>query len=59
LGERWPRIGGLLIIASAILYLTGQDPDPGIYILLGVIFLLGWFLRKEIRNAQDAYWETV
>ena len=62
---KWPWIGGFLSIVSAIAYILGelrsQDmPDPKIYIsllLLAVLFLLGWFLRKEIRNAQDVYWE--
>jgi hypothetical protein len=63
LSWKWPWIGGLISITLGIAYIiySWGDLDHFIYIsllLIGVLFLLGWFLRKEIIKAQDAYWEN-
>jgi hypothetical protein len=63
LSWKWPWIGGLICIASATAYIIDYwgKLDHFIYIsliLIGALFLLGWFLRKEIIKAQDVYWEN-
>jgi hypothetical protein len=63
LSWKWPWIGGLISITLGIAYIIGYwgKLDHFIYISLlaiGVLFLLNWFLRKEIIKAQDAYWEN-
>jgi len=62
LSWKWPWIGGLVSFTLGIAYIIGQwgELDHFIYIslfLIGVLFLLSWFLRKNITKAQDAYWE--
>ncbi len=61
LSWKWPWIGALLFIGAAIAYMImyQEDPDPfiyGILFLTGIIFLLVWLLRKQIRIAREAYW---
>jgi len=62
----WTRawIGGISFILLGIIYIiwssqTGRGSQI-IYIPLfldGILFLTSWFLRKEIKDAQVAYWE--
>ena len=62
----WKRswIGGISFILLGIAYIfwssqTGRGSQI-IYILLflvGILFLTSWFLRKDIKKAQDASWE--
>lgn len=59
---KWPWIGALLFIVAAIAYIIDyhENPDPfiyGILFLTGVIFLVVWLLRKQIRIAQESYWD--
>jgi len=63
LSWKWPWIGGLISITLGIAYVINYwgKLDHFIYISLlaiGILFLLGWFFRKEIIKAQDAYWEN-
>ena len=63
LSWKWPWIGGLISITLGIAYIIygWGDLDHFIYVsllVIGVLFLLGWFFRKEIIKAQDAYWEN-
>ncbi len=59
---KWPWTGALVFIAAGIAYLimNNDDPDPfiyGILFLVGILFLLVWLLRKQIRTAREVYWE--
>ena len=63
LAWKWPWIGGLISITLGIAYIINGwgDLDHLIYVsllVIGVLFLLSWFLRKEIIKAQEAYWEN-
>ena len=57
-------IGGISFIALGIVYLIWfSDRSDSHFIditlfAVGILFLLDWFLRKEIKKAQDAYWEN-
>jgi hypothetical protein len=53
---RWEWVGGLLYIAAGVLYLTEARHHPswvvvisGPLFLVGVLFLLNWLKRAEIR----------
>lgn len=57
-----PWIGGILFILLGIAYLIWASQSGRgsqiIYIplfLVGILFLSSWFLRKDIKKAQDAY----
>ena len=59
-----PWIGGISLILLGIVYIIwSSQAGRGasfVYIVLfavGILFLASWFLRKEIKKAQDAYWE--
>jgi hypothetical protein len=60
LSWRWSWIGGIIYLSVGIAYLAGVETwDAIIYVPLflnGVLFLLCWYFRKEIKNAQDVYW---
>lgn len=63
LSWKWPWTGGLISITLGIAYIiySWGDLNHFIYIsllLIGVLFLLGWFFRKEIIKARDVYWES-
>jgi hypothetical protein len=63
LSWKWPWIGGFISITLGIAYIIYNwgKLDHFIYIsllVIGVLFLLGWFFRKEIIKAQDAYLEN-
>ena len=62
----WKRtwIGGISYILIGVAYIIwSSQTDRGsqiIYIpllLVGILFLTSWFLRKKIKEAQAAYWE--
>lgn len=59
-----PWIGGISLISLGIAYIIwSSQAGRGasfVYIVLfavGILFLASWFLRKEIKKAQDAYWD--
>ncbi len=59
-----PWIGGVSYILLGIAYIIwSSQAGRGaafIYIILfavGLLFLASWFLRKDIKKAQDAYWD--
>jgi hypothetical protein len=59
---KWPWIGVLLCIGASTAYIIDnhEDPNlfiPGILFLIGILFLFVWLLRKQIKIAQEAYWE--
>ena len=62
----WKRtwIGGISYILIGVAYIIwSSQTNRGsqiIYIpllLVGILFLTSWFLRKKIKEAQAAYWE--
>jgi uncharacterized membrane protein len=59
----WKRawIGGIVFILAGIAYMVWQGVKyPVIFIplfLVGLLFLLSWFFRKEIEEAQASYEE--
>jgi hypothetical protein len=57
-----PWIGGISYIALGIVYIVwSSHSGRGSHIidfslfLMGILFLLDWFLRKNIKTAQEAY----
>lgn len=59
-----PWIGGITYILLGIAYIIwSSQTDRGSHIIdiplfsIGIIFLINWFLRKEIKKAQEAYEE--
>ena len=61
LSWRWAWIGGIVYILLGIAFLIWQDsPSAIIYIplfIMGGLFVFSWFMRKDIKRAQEAYWE--
>jgi len=60
LSWRWSWIGGIIFLLAGIAYMIDKVHhwDAIIYIplfLIGVLYLLSWFLRKEIIKAQAIY----
>jgi hypothetical protein len=59
LSWRWSWIGGIIFLLAGIAYMISMDHwDSIIYIplfLIGVLFLVNWFFRKEIIKAQAVY----
>lgn len=60
LSWRWSWIGGIIFLFAEVAYLISKNHwDAMIYIplfLIGVLFLLSWFYRKEIKEAQEEYY---
>jgi hypothetical protein len=62
LSWKWPWIGGLSSISLAIVYLIYFSDRSDSHIIdfalfiMGILFLLDWFLRKYVKQAQEAYW---
>lgn len=60
----WNRswIGGVCYICLGFIYIyamPGNNKSPLIFVPLftiGALFLIDWFLRSYIKNAQEAYW---
>ena len=59
-----PWIGGIFYIALGIAYIIwSSQTGRGSHIidfplfLMGILFLINWFLRKNIKKAQEAYWK--
>ena len=59
LSWRWPWIGGIIFLIAGIAYMIGKEHwEVIIYIplfLTGVLYLISWFLREEIKKAQEIY----
>jgi len=64
LSWKWEWIGGILYLALALLYsiASSQKMNFSVFLLIplplviiGALFLLGWFKRKEIRKQSDSY----
>jgi hypothetical protein len=59
LSWKWSWTGGIIFLLAGVAYLIGiETSTPVIYILLfliGILFLLSWFFRKEIEKAQAIY----
>jgi hypothetical protein len=62
LSWKWSWIGGISYIALGIIYLiwlSDRSKSPFIEFSLfaiGILFLLDWLLRKNIKKAQEVYW---
>ncbi len=61
LSWRWAWIGGIIYILLGIAYIiwSSHNPDHIIYIslfLVGTLFLVAWFFRKDIKKAKAIYW---
>ena len=56
---RWSWVGGIVYIMLGIAYNIRMDEKYLIIsiplFLAGILFLLSWFLRKQIKEAQDEY----
>jgi hypothetical protein len=58
LSWKWPWIGGMTFIALGIVYIIWYVPKCqshaiDIYLfIIGILFLLDWFLRKNIKKAN-------
>jgi hypothetical protein len=62
LSWKWPWIGGISLILLGIAYIMWSlQSGRGSYIiymplfLTGIFYLVSWFLRKEIKQAQTIY----
>jgi len=65
LGFSWRRqwIGGIACTGLGIAFLIWSSHNPGAYtvgiylplFLCGLLFLLGWFFREEIKKSQDTF----
>jgi hypothetical protein len=59
LSWKWAWAGGIIFLLAGIAYLIWIEVlTPIIYIplyLTGILFLLSWFFRKEIKKAQAIY----
>jgi hypothetical protein len=57
----WKRawIGGILFILAGIAYMVWKGVEyPVVFIplfLVGILFLLSWFFREEVKKAQAGY----
>ena len=61
---RWPWIGGISYVLIGIAYLIwSSQSGRGSAIIsiplfsIGILFLINWFLRNKIKEAQEAYEE--
>lgn len=59
LSWRWAWIGGITFILLGIAYIIWEGiQNPIIHVpvfIIGILFLLSWLFRVQIKEAQDAY----
>lgn len=59
---KWSWIGGISFIAMGFIYLlwlSDNSKNLIVYLplfIIGALFLLDWLLRRNIKEAQKAYW---